>query len=133
MLYFAFALLVLTLLQHYGYYFVDGVPARVFYALSGIQSTAVTATMLYLLFRKIQDWRVVIVLLITAIIALAENLMIAVCGSWYAFVYSGARIDGDKCEVMLNTVISKPIAYALITFGAIFLPLMWNKRHVPKR
>jgi hypothetical protein len=127
MLQLAIAFLAMTLLRHYGYYFLPGVPARVAGALMGIHTLFLLCLIVFLMFNKIQDWRALIVLLVACIVAFAENTMIAVCGSWYAFVYRGPMLVGDTCEAMTNAVVSKPMAFALVTFGAIFLPLMWKK------
>ena len=123
----AIAFFGMTLLRHYGYYFIPGVPARIAAALMGLHTLFLIGLLVYFMFNKIQDWRVVIVLLMACIVAFAENTMIAICGSWYAFVYRGPMLAGDTCEAMTNAVVSKPMAFALLTFGAIFLPLMWKK------
>jgi hypothetical protein len=125
---FAIALLVLTVTRYYGYYFMTGVPARITLAFSGMQQVALAGGMVYLLFKRVSDWRVAVLLLLSLFITVVESSLIAVCGSWYAFIYTGPPLKGDSCELMTGMTISKPLAYTLFTLAAIVLPRVWGTR-----
>lgn len=124
---YAVILLAITITRYYGYYFIPGVPARVAAAMGGLHVLALGITVMVLLFKRMTDWRVMIILMASLIVTLVESSLIAVCGSWYAFVYEGDPLFGDKCELMLNRPLSKPLAYTLFTIALIIIPLIWNK------
>lgn len=124
---FAIGLLILTLARYYGYYFIDGVPARVSFAFGGIHQMALAVAVFCLIFHRISNWQVAVVLMAALFITVVESSLIAVCGSWYAFKYVGPPLVGDSCELMLGRPFTKPMAYTLATLSAIILPRIWGK------
>jgi hypothetical protein len=124
----AVAVLVAVVLTHYGYYFVEGNSARIQWATIGLQGLIVSVAMVSLMFRRIVDPRAVLVMLVAFVVSIIENLMIFVCGGWYAFVYSGPAIRGDKCEAMMGHEVSRPVAFTLATLSLILIPKIWNKK-----
>lgn len=124
----AFAVLVAVILTHYGYYFIPGNNSRIFYAMNGLQGIALASAMIALAFRRITDWRVSLVLICAFVISCFENMLVFVCGSWYAFIYEGPILKGDKCENMLGMTISKPLAFAIFTTILMAVPRIWNKK-----
>lgn len=121
-----FLILLLTLVAQYGYYFMDGVPVRVYYALNGFQMLAFALLAYYLLFHRVTNFASIVILAIAILIAVAESTLVAICGSWYAFIYVGPPIVGDRCEIMTGLPFSKPFAYTLATLTAIILPRVWK-------
>ena len=124
----AYGILFLTLAQHYLYYLVPWNAARVAYAVGGIQQTALAGFVMYLLFKRVTDWRVTLITLVAMGISLVENALVGICGSWYAFVYSGPSLRGDKCELMSGFQFAKPLAYTLFTLALIILPRIWSRK-----
>lgn len=120
--------LAATLLQHYGYYLYDVAPARMFMALAGIQGVVIAVLVLHMLFNRWYDWKAALILMAAMIYQFVENAMIAVCGSWYAFVYVGPPVVADKCELMLNRPISYPAIAAITTTLAIIAPRVIGKK-----
>jgi hypothetical protein len=115
------------LAQHYLYYLVPWNAARVAYAVGGIQQTVLAGFVMVLLFKRVTDWRVTLITLAAMVISLVENALVGICGSWYAFVYSGPSLKGDKCELMTGFQFAKPLAYTLFTLAIIILPRIWKK------
>lgn len=124
---YALSLLGITLAHFYGYYWLGGVPVRVYSALGGIHMLAMAIAMLYLLFHRISDWKVALVLMASLCITVIESALVGICGSWYAFVYTGPPIFIDKCDAMTGHTLAKPLAYTFATLSLIILPRIWNK------
>lgn len=130
---YALGLLGVTLAHFYLYYALPGVPARVSYALSGVHMLALAIACLYLCFHRLTDWKVSLVILTSLCITIIESSLVAICGSWYAFVYSGPYLAGDKCDLMTGTHWAKPLAYTFATLALIILPRIWNNKKWPMR
>lgn len=92
-----FAVLLMTLIANYGYYFI-GTPVRTFYALNGLQMLAFALLAYYLLFHRVTKPRDMVLLAIAILITIAESTLVAICGSWYAFIYTGPPLTGDRCD-----------------------------------
>ena len=124
---YAICLLAITLAHFYSYYWLGSVPVRVYSALGGIHMLAMAIAMLYLLFHRLTDWKVALVLMTSLAITVIESALVSVCGSWYAFVYTGPPIFVDKCDAMTGSSLAKPLAYTFATLSLIILPRIWNK------
>lgn len=123
---YAFGLLVLTLSRFYLYYFIPYPAPRVVLALNGMFVLALSITIMYLLFHRMTDWRASVLVLMSMCITAVEASLIAVCGSWYAFVYKGPPLFGDTCDLMTGNSLAKPLAYTIATLSLIILPRIWR-------
>jgi len=102
----AFVFLLATLMHHYGDWLIPLVPQRVYVALWGIWSLTAVVVITYSLFRRWNDWRAGFVMMLALGIGFIETGMIAVCKSWYAFVYVGEAQFGNTCTNMTGLTIS---------------------------
>jgi hypothetical protein len=118
-----------TLAHHYGYLlFPDLVPVRVYNALTGVWGLVVLIVLVQLLFKRCTDWRSAMLILLSAAIAFVENSMVAVCRSWYAFIYTGPTLKGNICTEMTGLSISPFFLLTLILFGLVVLGFMWARK-----
>lgn len=130
---YAFGLLLITIIRYYGYYALPYPSHRVAAAFGGIHVLCLSIAMLWMVFRRLSDWRSSVLIMAALTIAVAESLFIAVCGSWYAFIYKGPYIAGDSCNVMTGMEWSKPIGYTVAILLVLILPRMWSKKWVMRR
>ena len=95
----------------------------------GLQDLALVTVIGHLVFHRWSSWRATILLMVALTIAAVESLMIFVCGSWYAFIYTGPLVpNADRCEMMTGLQVSRALAFSLATLTAIILPQVWSKR-----
>ena len=125
---YALALFGLTIAHEYAYYWLPGVPVRVYSAFGGLHMLALAIACLYLLFHRLTDWKVSVVILASLVITVIESALVAVCGSWYAFIYTGPPIFIDKCDAMTGNTLGKPLAYTFATLSLLIMPRIWNKK-----
>lgn len=123
----AIAMFLATIAHHYAYYVMVGQPARIFSSFGGLQDIVTCALVIYLLFKRFTDWRAAIIVIFAMFISLAESSMTFVCGWWYAFVYSGPALSGDKCELMSGLTISKPLVYTIAVLIVVIVPRIWSR------
>lgn len=123
---YALGLLGITLAHEYAYYWFPGVPVRIYSALGGIHMLALAVACLYLLFHRLTDWKVSLVILTSLCLTVVESALVGICGSWYAFIYTGPPIFIDKCDAMTGTHWAKPLAYTFATLSLIILPRIWR-------
>ena len=124
----AFGLLCITVMRYYGYYVISAPAPRTALAFSGVHALALSIAVLYLIFHRMTDWRASVLVMMAMGITVIESSLIAVCGSWYAFIYKGPPLFGDTCELMTGSTLAKPLAYTLATLSLIILPRVWNRK-----
>ena len=79
----------------------------------------------YSAFRRWTDWRAGFLLLMALAIGLVENTMVAVCKSWYAFIYDGAALFGNTCTVMTGWEISIWFVAAIVALVTLWTFRSW--------
>ena len=127
----SFVLLCSVLAWHYGYWIAgafDLVPQRVFYATGGVAALLFALAVIALLLGKVRDWRAAFLMLLAACIAAMEGAMVAVCGSWYAFVYSGPPIKADLCEAATGLPLHTPWMTLLALWLSYYPLAAWLRR-----